>query len=68
MRALGKQDGRISRALYLIRNHEAVLVKGTRIYKDYSFDNYMHGMDGKHDERLMQQRLHEPFSVLGVGK
>ena len=47
MHALEKQDGRISRALNLIKNQEAVLVKGTRIYKDYSFDNYMHGMDGK---------------------
>ena len=44
---LEKQDGRILRAIQLIKKQEVVLVKGNRIYKDYSFDDYMQRISGK---------------------
>ena len=45
--ALEKQDGRIYRALQLIKDQEVVLVKKLSIYNEYSFDEYMQGIAGK---------------------
>lgn len=47
IRKLEQQDGRIYRAIQLIKNQEVVLCKQSKIYDEHSFSEYMESLEGK---------------------